>query len=270
MASLHRARVVAFGTEEDMTRLHRVMLENCDWLEAPEDRPPYSLEELSGQVHVHSSEEGGENCGFFYGMVAPVTYGEAEPSTCRLTVRETPCGLWTACFAYDGLTAFQPEDWLRLHQRCNRLPMLALHASWDFAREKGMTVFTGGRAEDCWDRMNETWLWLIQTYEWSYPPEEAVTRLMRLSETMAREECDMTVDELLDSCRRNLLAIAADTADAAEIRERMASCRRERDYGGLFSLQCRVAETELWATEHNARWLACLDAVEAAWRAREA
>ena len=42
------------------------------------------------------------------------------------------------------------------------------------------------------------------------------------------------------------------------------------DYEGVFALQCHVAETDLWETEHNARFLACLEAVEEAWRQREA
>ena len=46
MKELHRARVVAIGSEEDMAAVCRTLLANCDWLEIPDDRPPYSLEEL--------------------------------------------------------------------------------------------------------------------------------------------------------------------------------------------------------------------------------
>ena len=50
MATLHRTRLVAIGCEEDMQRLCRVLLENVDRYEEPEDRQPYTLEELYAQV----------------------------------------------------------------------------------------------------------------------------------------------------------------------------------------------------------------------------
>ena len=60
MKELHRARVVAIGSEEDMAAVCRTLLANCDWLEIPDDRPPYSLEELRQQVKKHAEELGGE------------------------------------------------------------------------------------------------------------------------------------------------------------------------------------------------------------------
>lgn len=69
MKELHRARVVAIGSEEDMAAVCRTLLANCDWLEIPDDRPPYSLEELRQQVKQHAEELGGEESGFYYGMV---------------------------------------------------------------------------------------------------------------------------------------------------------------------------------------------------------
>ena len=47
MATIHRTRIAAIGCEEDMLRLCRVMLENVDRYEEPEERPPYTLEELT-------------------------------------------------------------------------------------------------------------------------------------------------------------------------------------------------------------------------------
>ena len=143
MATMHRARVVAIGEEKDMLQLCRVMLHNCGE-EEPEEGPPLKLEELLAQIQRRAQEEGGPGCGFYYGMVSPLHYGQAEADTCRMRLRQEPCGLWTATFAYDSDEAFQQEDWLRLHNACDRLPMLALRASWDFARAKGMLIYSGG------------------------------------------------------------------------------------------------------------------------------
>lgn len=131
MKELHRARVVAIGSEEDMAAVCRTLLANCDWLEIPDDRPPYSLEELRQQVKQHAEELGGEESGFYYGMVARYTYGDADNRTCRFDIARQPSGLWTACFHYDGETPFQSEDWLYLHvaytdHRVEALGMLVL------------------------------------------------------------------------------------------------------------------------------------------------
>ena len=131
MKELHRARVVAIGSEEDMAAVCRTLLANCDWLEIPDDRPPYSLEELRQQVKKHAEELGGEESGFYYGMVARYTYGDADNRTCRFDIARQPSGLWTACFHYDGETPFQSEDWLYLHEHAGRVPMLAIHACAD-------------------------------------------------------------------------------------------------------------------------------------------
>lgn len=162
MKELHRARVVAIGSEEDMAAVCRTLLANCDWLEIPDDRPPYSLEELRQQVKKHAEELGGEESGFYYGMVARYTYGDADNRTCRFDIARQPSGLWTACFHYDGETPFQSEDWLYLHEHAGRVPMLAIHACADFAADKGMTVFTGGQTLDEWSQMAEIWFWLIR------------------------------------------------------------------------------------------------------------
>lgn len=266
MPTLNRARVVAVGSEEDMLRLCRVMLRNSEWIDESEDQPPMTLAETIEQIRARSQVEGGPNCGFCYAMLTQRIYGQADPDTCRMTVRQEPCGLWTATFAYDSDEPFQHEDWLRLHNACGRVPMLALRASWDYAVAKGMLIITGGHVLENWDHMDESWLYLIAQYECGYPPEEAVRRLAKLQDTLEREDSDLTIAELLENCADNLRDIAEHTADPALLAELLAACRRDKDWRELFTLHCRVAETALWETEHNARWLANLEAVRAAWQ----
>lgn len=266
MPTLTRARVCAVGAESDMSALCRALLNNCDWLEEPDlDLPALTLEQLIGQVAHHAHMEGGDGCTFYYGMLADYPYGDALSETCRMTIRKHPTGLWTALFSYDSETAFQPEDWQRLHRQCGDLPMLALHADWDFGLEKGMKVFVGGKVLDDWSCMAETWLWLMAQYEVGYPPEEAVERLRKLRKTIDREEFDMTIGEMLQSCIDHLQDLHAHTSEPALLTDLMQQCRENRDYEGLFLVQCRIAETVLWETEHHNRWIACLEAVKKAW-----
>lgn len=149
-------------------------------------------EELRQQVKKHAEELGGEESGFYYGMVARYTYGDADNRTCRFDIARQPSGLWTACFHYDGETPFQNEDWLYLHEHAGRVPMLAIHACADFAADKGMTVFTGGQTLDEWSQMAEIWFWLMEQYEIGNPPEEAVQHLKKLEGIMRQSEFDMT------------------------------------------------------------------------------
>ena len=171
-----------------MAAVCRTLLANCDWLEIPDDRPPYSLEELRQQVKQHAEELGGEESGFYYGMVARYTYGDADNRTCRFDIARQPSGLWTACFHYDGETPFQNEDWLYLHEHAGRVPMLAIHDCADFAADKGMTVFTGGQTLDEWSQMAEIWFWLMEQYEIGNPPEEAVQHLKKLEAIMCQSD----------------------------------------------------------------------------------
>ena len=159
-----------------------------------------SLEELRQQVKKHAEELGGEESGFYYGMVARYTYGDADNRTCRFDIARQPSGLWTACFHYDGETPFQSEDWLYLHEHAGRVPMLAIHACADFAADKGMTVFTGGQTLDEWSQMAEIWFWLMEQYEIGNPPEEAVQHLKKLEGIMRQSDFDMTIPELLRGC----------------------------------------------------------------------
>lgn len=265
-----RSRVCAFGSEADMMTLCRALLENRGWLpEEQADEPEMTLQQLVERVHHHARMEGGEDCTFFYDMVAEHPYGAALASVCRFEVKKHPSGVWTACFAYGGDTSFQPEDWQRLHRQCKGLPMLAMYADWDFGLEKGMKIFAGGKTRDDWSRMAEVWLWLMAEYEIGYPPEEAVERLRRLRTTIDREEFDMTIGEMLQACIDNLTDLDEETADPAELQAQMRACREEKDFTELFRLYCRVAETALWETAHNHRWIANLTAVLEAWTQAE-
>lgn len=266
MSSLHRARVVAIGTEADMIRLNRALLNTQGWLEEPEEGPELTLDDLYQQVHRRAQYEGAQDSTFLYDMITAMPFGNASDESCRYIMRKEPCGLYTACFAYEGDTAFQAEDWLSLHNRCSHMPMLALRASWDFALDKGLVIISGGRIHDNWDRMAETWLWLLHQYEFHYPPEEAVERLKKLRVTLEREDFDMSIGELLESCAENLEYLG-DTSDITP--ESLMAARDQQDYASLFEMIARVGETALWETEHNARWLACLEAVQKAWQEAE-
>lgn len=263
MSSLHRSRVVAIGTEADMIRLNRALLRNQGWLEENEEGHEMSLEELYAKVHELAQYEGAQESTFLYDMITGAPFGDATDESCRYVMRRESCGLYTACFSYEGDTPFQPEDWMDLHRHSNMMPMLVLRAAWDFALDKGMLIISAGRVLDNWDRMAETWLWLIHQYEFGYPPEEAVERLRKLSVTMEREDFDLSIGELLSSCIDNLKDLA-DTSDITP--ESLLDAREKRDYTGLFEMIARVGETALWETEHNARWIACLEATLAAWK----
>jgi len=270
MTTRTRSRVCAFGSEEDMMTLCRALLENRGWLPAPEaDAPELTLSDLTALVAHHSRKEGGEECTFFYDMVAEHPYGAALASASHLTISRHPAGVWTALFSYGGDTPFQPEDWQRLHRQCKGLPMLAMYADWDFGLEKGMKIFAGGKTRDDWSRMAEVWLWLMAEYEVGYPPEEAVERLRKLRATLDREEFDMTISEMLQAAIDNLSSLGEETADPAALQEQMHACREAKDFTELFSLYLLIAETVLWETAHNHRWIACLESVLEAWTEAE-
>ena len=71
-----RSRVCAVGSEADMITLCRALLSNRGWLpEQAEDEPALTLEQLTALVRRHARKEGGEDCTFFYDMVAVRPYG---------------------------------------------------------------------------------------------------------------------------------------------------------------------------------------------------
>ena len=270
MPNLNHARVCTIGTQEDMIRLCRTLLDNCQWFDEPEDdKADLTLEQLTALIARHARLEGGSESTFCYPMVTARPYGDAIESTCRLTIRRHPTGLWLALFAYDSETPFQPEDWVNLHRQVKLLPMMAMYANYDFGLEKGMKIFAGGRMGDEWNRMDEAWLFLVANYEEGYPPEEAVERLRKLRKTIIREDFDLTIGGLLEGCIENLNELAADMSDPDALTEEIHRCRAEKDFDTLFNLYLRIVEAELWDIQHVDRHLACLEATSDAWFAAE-
>lgn len=259
MARTHYVRVAAVGSEADMRGLCQAMLKNAGY----EDEISGGLDALTEAVRRMAAEEGGPECGFLYEMVTRRAYGDAEENTCRFTVRQEKCGLWTALFSYESQTPFQPEDWLRLHGQCNRLPMLVLRACDDFDRDKGLLVLSGGYAHEEWSHMEECWLWLATRYG-DGDPEGTVRRLTRLARLLEDEDEELTVPELLERCERLLTSLRERMSDAEELREHLARATEQRDYQTLFALQCLVAQAALWDAENAQHWLACLEKLKGA------
>ncbi len=270
MATLNRARVCTLGTQEDMIRLCRTLLDNCQWFDEPEDdKPDLTLDKLQAIIARHAHNEAGEGSTFCYEMVSAHPYGDAISGTCQMSIRKHPTGLYLALFTYDSETPFQPEDWVTLHRQVKLLPMLALYANDDFGLEKGMKIIAGGRIGDDWNRMGEAWLFLMAKYEEGYPPEEAVARLRKLRKTLEREDFDMSIGALLGSCIDNLSDLQEAVSDTAALGEDMLQMRTEKDYEGLFNLYLCLIEAELWDVQHVDRHLACLQSVYNAWIAEE-
>lgn len=257
MGKLHRARVAAVGSQQDMLRMTRAMLDNGDWLHEDEAYASQeTLEKRLEQVARHARWEGGELCGFLAEMISPTPYGELIPETCRLHVAEHPCGLWTALFSMDSEDAFQPEDWLKLHERSGRMPFFALHADEDFGLDKGGVIFTGGAYHEDWNLMGETWLWLQKQYYAGRSPEEIVQALKRLDAVLARE-WDQDARTLLQSCLTHLESVASAAEGVTE--QALSQAREARDFQRLFALQAALADGVLWDVERVARWHACLE-----------
>ncbi|MBR6954556.1 MAG: hypothetical protein IKH77_05930 [Clostridia bacterium] len=265
MAMLSRARVCVIGPESSICRLLTCMLDNCGYLDPEEDRPHYSLLELQEEVRRRSAEDGGEGDTFLYEMICDAPYGDAIPTTCRLSVKPGPAGLQLAVFAYDSEHRFQPHDWLSLHKRLGNIPMVAQRASEDFTLEKGTVLFVGGHVQEDWTAMDECWLWLMEQYGAGLPTEDALEQMERLARVFREEDYDLDIPGLLQGCMDNLEAIAEGVADEAALGERIESARQAHDYGQLFDCLCRLADSALWETEHNARWLACLRALLEKW-----
>ena len=264
---LSRARVCLIGSEKDICRLLTCMLDNCGYLDPDEDRPRRSLRELEEMVRKRSAEDGGDGDTFLYEMICEAPYGDALPTTCRLDVRQGPDNLWLAVFAYDSEHRFQTHDWMALHKRLGRIPMIALRASEDFTLEKGEVILVGGVVQENWDAMEECWLWLMQQYGAGMPTEDALEEMERLDDVFREEDYDMDIPRLLSGCISNLESIAGGVEDTDALSEQMETARRERRYEELFDCLCRLMEAALWETGHNARWLACLRALLEAWNA---
>ena len=256
MGRKYFVRVAAVGTENDMRRLCQAMLRNAGWDEAL----PASIDGLTDALRRYASEEAGPKCEFIYEMITTRAYGDAEEDSCRFAIRQEPCGLWTALFAYESSSAFQPEDWLRLHIQCDRLPMLILRACDDFDREKGLLVLSGGYMQEEWSHMEECWLWLVTRYG-DGDQEHAVRQLNRLARLLEDEEDELTVPDLLEDCGHFLGRLRANVADAGELRELLAQAVQNRDYQTLFQLQCRLAQAALWEADRAEHWQQCLESL---------
>lgn len=253
MGVVYYARIAAVGSEGDMRRLCQAMLRNAGW----DEDMPSGLEALTETVSRFAAEEGGPKCGFLYEMVTRRAYGDAEEDTCRFTVRREDCGLWSALFAFESGTPFQPEDWLRLHVQSGKVPMLALRACDDFDRDKGLLAFSGGYLQEDWRRMEECWLWLVTRYG-EQEPDETIRRLNRLARLLADEEEDLTVGGLLRRCGEMLQRLHDRAADAEGLRGALETALQNRDYQTLFALQCAVAQSALWEAGRAEYWRQCL------------
>lgn len=266
MATLHRCRIVAIGDEADMLRLTRVMLENIDQYEQPEDRPPYTLEELYEQVKACAAWEESDSCSFLYGMLRPGAYGSSEAGTGRFELSMADQNLWTATFCYDSMSVFQPEDWVALHNRVGRIPMFIIHADENFALDKGYVIISNGAVHETWTQMAESWLWLMEQYEAGYAPEEIPARLRRLESVMEAEDWDQSVSELLGACEENLEMIRSYPAvTSAMLQEKRAA----RDFAGLFELYAMLADTLLWDSARSEKYLACIELDQTVWQSMQ-
>ncbi len=266
MAEINRARVCAVGSEQDMKRLLTQLLDNCAYLDPDTElRPDWSVAELLQQIRKRCAEDGGEGDTFLYEMVSDSAFGDALPCSLRLDVAPAQAGLWTALFTYDSEHRFQAHEWLDLHRRCGRILMVAQRASQDFTLDKGEVIFSAGRVLENWDAMCECWLWLMMQYGAGVPPTDAVRHLHGLARVLEEEEYDMTVRDLLTSCESNLIRTAEAAADGASLEAAMRNAREAGRFDLLTDCQYTVAEAVLWETVHNAKWLACLNAVIEAW-----
>lgn len=262
MATLHRCKAVLIGNQEDMLRLNRVLLENVDEYEEPEDRAPYTLDEMYQRVQEHAAWEEADAT-FLYSMIRTGAYGTGEPGTGRYTMTMVDDDLYAAVFSYDSTTSFQPEDWLALHGHTGRIPMFIIHADENFALDKGYLTISNGRVNETWMLMAESWLWLIDQYEAGLTPEEIPARLRRLHDAMEVEDWDQSIPELLAACGENLEAIREyPEVTAAEIAQK----REARDFAGMFELLAMLADTFLWDSARAEKYLACLELDVQVWQ----
>lgn len=263
MPGLCRVRVCAVGTEGDMLRLNRVLLENVDEYEEPDDRPPYSLKELYDAVLRYTAWEKGEGATFVYGMISPHVFGRAERGTYEMLRLNGE--LYAALFTYECTDGVQQEDWMALHKQCGHLPMFVMYASAEFDRPKGEMILSNGQLTEDWTRMPLIWFYLFEDYEAGLVDEDAILRLRTLEKTLHASGF-MDVAALLDACRENLTVAGR----GLEIKsEELQHCIAEGRYAHQLALQRMVADGLLWDCPRNARRIACLDYVIDAWKNRD-
>ena len=263
MSVLHRIRVAAVGSKTDMIRLNRVLLTNLKVLEEPDDRPPFTLRELKEQVEAEVQWQTGDGSGFLYEMIGRRHYGEALDGS-RYELIQMDRDLWTALFTYESGFRLQTDDWLQLHLQCEKLPMFILHATNDFSLDKGYVCISNGEVREEWDRMAETWLWLVEEYCTGMDPESAVRHLERLEKVMVREDWNQTVEQLLESCEENLQEVmrARDLIDT----DKYAQAEEAGDWVRLYEMQKLLADAQLWDIRRSTIYLACLKQDREAWQ----
>ena len=269
MANYH-IRVCAVGSKDEIGDLLRCMLRSCGELNEDPDglEPPLSQTELLRRISELTDHDSGNREGFLYEMVAPEPFGSADGGSSLFNVREEPCGEWSACFDYHSRDAFQPDDWLRLHERCGRLQLAAQYACDDFSREKGCSLISGGQVLDDWSRMAEVWFWLAWQYTGGEGPEGAVEQLTKIGRALRQEDFDLGPDELIASCEEILRRLVEQTAVPAQLRAQLDAARQRGDWGEIGSVRTIVAESVLWEADHSPKWLACLEAAREAWDGR--
>ena len=259
MSTLYRQRVCMIGHQQDMLRLTSTLLDNCGYLEEPEDRPAWTLAELQEQLEQTTKENGDANDDFLYPMISRHRYGTAIEGTCRLHIAQHPCSLYSALFRYDSSSPFQALEWLDLYKKCGKPLIVIQRAASDFTLDKGEILISGGQITESWDTMCECWLWLMEQYGCGLPPDEAKERLDALDSIMRQEEYDMDVRSLLRSSRVNLETLSLSVQDQEAMKQALDASEMRQDFVRLWELQYILAESVLWETEHNHKWFATLD-----------
>jgi len=206
------------------------------------------------RLAAHAAYTCGNSSTFEYDMIAPMTFGTALPGG-SFTLREADDDLWIAEFRYESISPLQSEDWLRLHRDAGRIPMFAIYAAEDFGLEKGGARFIGGRAEEVWELMAESWFWLFREYCAGLTPEDLLPSLRSVEQALLREDWDQSVEEVIDACIEHLEYAAGGCGITGEM---LRSCRESKDYPGLWALQCQLADSVLWQADRSAKYLACL------------
>lgn len=264
MSVIHRIRACAVGSHADMIRLNRVLLRNCDYLEEPDDRPPYTLRELREQLAEHMQEETGNAGGFLYQMISPHHYGETIGAT-FYELQQLDADLWTAEFSYESIFRLQQEDWLRLHKECDRLPIFIIHATNDFSLDKGMVILSNGEIIEDWDHMGEIWYRLFHEFGKGTDPDSALEEMEKLQAIMTQEDWDQSVRELLESCIDLLEESlrARSLIDSASIQQALDS----RKFHRIFTMHRLLAMSVLEDIRHAPVYLACLRQNLAIWNA---
>ena len=267
MSDFIRVRVALVGSDDDLHALLYTMLDNLGEIENDPDEAPMTNAEMEQEIHLLAQRESGNDSGFIYEMVAPHPFGSAISGTAAMSVKELPVGCKAVVFTYDSAADYQPEDWLSLHKRCGRPPMLVMWANSVYGVSSGTSLLTNGHALDNWDTMDETYLFLIKDYFCSYPPEDCLRKLKELQEDMQREDAEITVEGLLQNAVDNLQELQRVSETGTEKMQLLLTQAREsRDFQLLQHLNISLCEAEVWDVERSHKYIACLQSSLEAWQ----